>query len=76
MWLVGPGEPLLRDGWPPLPKQGLEWLYRMPTMHPSLDWTREGRLPKGSRIWFPVYWGDQWVEGQLRRCADHQFSVL
>lgn len=36
----------------------------------------EGRLPKGSRIWFPVYWGDQWVEGQLGRCADRQFSVL
>lgn len=49
MWLVGPGEPLLRDGWPPLPKQGLEWLYRMPTMHPSLDWTQgRGGFPRGA----------------------------
>ena len=49
MWLVGPGEPLLRDGWPPLPKQGVE--CALPNAHyapiTGLD-SGEGGFPRGA----------------------------
>ena len=71
MWLVEPGQLLFC--------QSRAWSVGLLNAHyapiPGLD-SGEGRLPKGSRIWFPVYWEDQWVEGQLGRCADRQFGVL
>lgn len=39
-------------------------------MHPVLDWTGWEGWPPKNKIWFHIYWRDQWIqEGQLG-CSD------